>query len=84
MNTSKVVCKVLCWRFSLDNDAPRLGRPVEVDRNPIDTLIENNQYSTTWELANILKISKCTKVISENEKCVFFFMEKTMDFWSTQ
>ena len=28
--------------FSLD-DAPRLGRPVEVDSDQIETLIENNQ-----------------------------------------
>ena len=28
--------------FSLDN-APRLGRPVEVDRDQIETLIENSQ-----------------------------------------
>ena len=40
--------------FSLD-DAPRSGRPVEVDQ--IETLIENNQRYTTWEIADILKIS---------------------------
>ena len=38
------------------NDAPQLGRPVEVDKTK--TLIENNQQYTTWEIANILKISK--------------------------
>ena len=43
--------------FSLDN-APRLGRQVEVDSNQIKTLIENNQCSTKWELADTLKISK--------------------------
>ena len=43
--------------FSLDN-APRSGRPVEVDGDQIDTLIENSQRSTTWERADILKISK--------------------------
>ena len=32
--------------FSLDN-APWLGRPVEVDSNQIETLIENNQCSAT-------------------------------------
>ena len=42
--------------FSLD-DAPRSGRPVEVDSNQIKTLIENNQRYTTRETANILKIS---------------------------
>ena len=43
--------------FLLD-DAPRSGRPVEVDSDQIETLIENNQHYTTWEIADILKISK--------------------------
>ena len=43
--------------FSLDG-APRLGRPVEVDSDQIETFIENNQCHTTWEIADILKISK--------------------------
>ena len=43
--------------FSLD-DAPQSGRPVEVDSDLIETLIENNQRYTTRERANILKISK--------------------------
>ena len=43
--------------FSLD-DAPRSGRPVEVDSDQIETLIENNQRYTTWEIVDILKISK--------------------------
>ena len=43
--------------FSLD-DAPRSGRPVEVDRDQIKTLIENNQRYTMWEVADITKISK--------------------------
>ena len=43
--------------FLLD-DAPRSGRPVEVDSNQIETLIEKNQCYTTWEIANILKISQ--------------------------
>ena len=43
--------------FSLD-DAPGLGRPLEVDSNQIETLIENSQLYTTWEIADILKISK--------------------------
>ena len=43
--------------FSLDN-APGSGRQVEVDSNQIKTLIENNQCSTKWELADTLKISK--------------------------
>ena len=31
--------------FSLD-DAPQSGRPIEVDSNQIETLIENNQHYT--------------------------------------
>ena len=43
--------------FLLDN-APRLGRPVEVDTNQIETIIENDQHYTTREIAAILEISK--------------------------
>ena len=43
--------------FSLDN-APQSGRQGDVDSEQIATLIENNQHSTTWEIANILKITK--------------------------
>ena len=43
--------------FSLA-DAPWSGRPVEVDSDQVETLIENNQRYTMWETANILKISK--------------------------
>ena len=48
--------------FSLE-DAPWLGRPVEVDSNQIETLIENNQCYITWEIANILKIFKSIKLL---------------------
>ena len=43
--------------FSLD-DALWSGRPVEVDSDQIETLIENNQRSTMWESTNTLKIPK--------------------------
>ena len=43
--------------FSLD-DAPRSNRPVEVDGDQIRIIIENSQHYTTWEIADILKISK--------------------------
>ena len=43
--------------FSLDS-APWSGRPVEVDSDQIQTLIENNQHYTTRKIADILKISK--------------------------
>ena len=54
---SKIVCEVRTGDFSLD-DAPGSGRPVEVERDQIETLIENNQHYTMQEIANILKISK--------------------------
>ena len=43
--------------FLLD-DAPQSGRPIEVESDQIETLIENNQHYTTRELVDILKISK--------------------------
>ena len=43
--------------FLLDN-APWLGRPVEVVSDQIETIIENNQRYTMQEIADILKISK--------------------------
>ena len=53
----KWFAKFYAGDFLLD-DAPRSGRPVEVDSNQIETLTENNQRYTTREIANILKISK--------------------------
>ena len=35
-----------------------LGRPVEVDSDQIETLIQDNQCYTTWEIADIVKIPK--------------------------
>ena len=49
--------KFRAGEFSLDN-APRSGRPVEVDSDQIKTLIENKQRYTMREIANILKIPK--------------------------
>ena len=42
--------------------APWSGRPLKMDSDQIETLIENNQHYTTWEIANILKISKSIKL----------------------
>ena len=56
--------------------ASRLARPVEIDSDQIETLIKHNQHGTTWEIVNILKISKSI-VIHKNEKYVFYFTEKT-------
>ena len=43
--------------FSLD-DAPQFSRLVEVDSDQIETIIESNQCYATWEIADILKVSK--------------------------
>ena len=53
----KWFAKFRVWDFSLD-DAPLSGRPFEIDSDQIETLIEKNQHYTTWEIADILKISK--------------------------
>ena len=39
-------------------DAPRSGRPAEVDSDQIKTITESNQRYTMREIAGILKISK--------------------------
>ena len=54
----KRFAKFCAGDFSLEDDAPWSGKSVEVDSNQIETLTDNNQYYTTRELADILKISK--------------------------
>ena len=54
-------------------DAPRLGGPVEVDSNQIETLIENNQRYTMQETADIVKTSKSRKLLVKMKKWVFYF-----------
>ena len=49
-------CKKKKKNPSLDH-APQSSRPVEVDCNQIETWIENNQHSTTQEMADIVQIS---------------------------
>ena len=53
----KWFAKFCAGDFSLD-DAPQSGRPVEVDSDQIETLIVDSQRSTTWKIADILKIPK--------------------------
>ena len=60
--------------FFLD-DAPQSGRPVEIDSNQIETLIENNQHYTMWKIASILKISKSIKLLVKMKNVSF--REKT-------
>ena len=61
--------------FSLD-DAPWLGRPVEVDRDQIERLTENNQRSTTWEIADILKISRSIELLVKMKNMSFSLQKK--------
>ena len=68
---------------SLD-DAPRSGRPVEVDNDQIKTLTENNQYYTMWEIVNILKISKSIKLLVKMKNVSFILWKKTKTFWPNQ
>ena len=57
--------------FLLDDDAPRSGRPVEVDINEIKTLIENDQCYTTRDSQPTQNI-QINKVVGENKKGVFY------------
>ena len=61
--------------FLLD-DAPQSGRPVEVDSDQINTLIENNQHYATWETADILKISKSIKLLVKMKNVSFILWKK--------
>ena len=52
---------VIFWAgdFSLDDDAPWLGKPVELDSYQIEALIDiNNQHYTMQEIVDIPKIPK--------------------------
>ena len=61
--------------FSLE-DAPWLGRPVEVDSNQIETLFENNQLYHVGDSRHTQNI-QINNVIGENEKCVLYFTENS-------
>ena len=65
--------------FLLDS-VPRLGRPVEVDSDQIKTLIENNEHYTTWEIADILKISKSIKLLVKMKNVSFILWKKLNKF----
>ena len=71
-----MVCEVCAGDFSLD-DASQSGRPVGVDSDQIKTLTENNQHYTTWEIADMHKISKSIKLLVKMKNVSFYFMEKT-------
>ena len=64
--------------FSLDN-APWLGRPVEVDNDQIETLIESSQHYSTQRIADILKMSKSIKLLMKMKKNVSFILWKKLN-----
>ena len=72
---SKWFAKCCAGDSSLD-DAPRLGGPVEVDSDPMETIIENNQHYPTWETADILKISKSMKSWVKMKNVSFILQKK--------
>ena len=51
------------------------GQPVEVDCDQMETLVEINQHYMVGEGSHIQNI-QINKFIGENEKCIFYFMEK--------
>ena len=80
----KWFAKFCAGDFSLDN-APWLGRPVEVDRDQIEILTETNQCYTTQEIVDKLRISRSIKLLVKMKNVSFYFMEKNIwTFWPTQ
>ena len=71
----KCFVKFRAGDFSLD-DAPSSSRPVEVDSNQIETLIENDQCYTMWEIGDILKISKSIKLMVKMKNMSFILWKK--------
>ena len=76
----KCFVKFCAGDFSLD-DSEQLGRPAEtLDSNQTEALIQNNQCYTTWEIANILEISKSIKFLVKMKNVCFILQKKHMDF----
>ena len=65
--------------FSLDS-APQSSRPVEADRDQIETLTENDQRYNVGDSWYTHK-TQINKVIGENEKCDSHFMEKKYELF---
>ena len=66
--------EISCWTMLHS----RAQRPVEVDSDQINTLIEISQCSTMQELANLLKISKSIKLLVKM-KSVSFILQKQLN-----
>ena len=71
----KWFAKFLVGDFSLD-DAPWLARTVEVDRDQIETLIENYQCSTMQEIADTPNMSKSIKLLVKMKNVSFILRKK--------
>ena len=84
--TEKVLGQTECvksglWSFVLEVSPWTMlhawsGRPVEVANDQIETSIESNQLYTTWKIADILKISKSTKLLVKMKHVSFTLQEK--------
>ena len=75
MTDQKWLVKFCAGDFLLD-DAPQSGGPVEANNDQIETLIENNRCYTTWEIADILKISKSIKLLVKVKNVSFILQKK--------
>ena len=71
----KWFAKFCAGDFSLDG-VPRSGRPVEVDSNQMETLIEKNQHYTMQEKAGIFTISKSIKFLMKMKNLSFILQKK--------
>ena len=69
--SQKGCAKFRAGDFLLDG-APQSGRPVEVDRDQIETLIDNSQRYTTWEIFGILKTTKSIKLLVKMKNVSYF------------
>ena len=67
-------------RDFLTEDAPQLGRPVEVGSNQIMTLIKNNQCYMTRDIADLLKISKSMQLLVKMKNMSFILWKNHTDF----
>ena len=72
---SEVVAKFPAGDLSLNN-VPWLGRPVETVSNQIKTLMENNQYYTMQEIADIIKIFKSINLWVKVKSVSFILWKK--------
>ena len=60
-------------------DTPQSGRPVEVDSEQIETLIENSQHYTTQEIADVLGISNSIKLLVKIKSVSLFYGKNHMN-----